>query len=68
MGIEEGQEVQAKYIHNIHKNIITENFLNLEKVVPIQVQEVSRTPNRHDQNKASLWHIIIQMASTVNKE
>jgi hypothetical protein len=39
MGTEEGEEVQAKGIHNIFNKIITENFPNLEKVLPIQVQE-----------------------------
>jgi phosphatidate phosphatase PAH1 len=43
MGIEEGEEVQTKGIHNIFNKIITENFPNLEKVMPIQVQEASRT-------------------------
>jgi hypothetical protein len=46
MGIEEGEEVQAKGIHNIFSKI-TENFPNLEEVMPIQVQEASRTPNRY---------------------
>jgi hypothetical protein len=41
MGIEEGDEVQAKGIHNIFNKIITENFPNLEKVMPIPVQEKS---------------------------
>jgi hypothetical protein len=50
MGIEEGEEVQAKGIHNILDKIITENFPNLEK---IQVQEASRTPNRLDQNRTT---------------
>jgi hypothetical protein len=45
MGIEE-EEVQAKGMHNIFNKIITENFPNLEKSMPIQVQEVSRMPNR----------------------
>jgi hypothetical protein len=45
MGIEEGEEMQAKGIHNIFKKIITENFPNLEKTMPMQVQEGSRTPN-----------------------
>jgi hypothetical protein len=53
MGIEEGEEVQAKGIHNIFNKIITENFPNLEKVMPIQVEEASRTPNRLDQNRTS---------------
>jgi hypothetical protein len=51
--IEEGEEVHGKGIHNIFNKIITENFLNLEKVMPIQIQEASRTPNRLDQNRTS---------------
>jgi hypothetical protein len=51
MGIEE--EVQAKGIHNIFNKIIMGNFPNLEKVMPIQVQEAYRTPNRLDQNRTS---------------
>jgi uncharacterized protein YaaR (DUF327 family) len=45
MGIEEGEEVQAKGMCNIFNKIITENFPNLEKTMLIQIQEVSRTPN-----------------------
>jgi hypothetical protein len=58
MGIEEGEEVQAKGIHNIFDKIITENFPNLETILPTQVQKASRTPNRLDQNRTSPWHII----------
>jgi hypothetical protein len=36
--------------------------------LPIQEQEVSRTPNRFDQNITSLWHIIIKTTSTENGE
>jgi hypothetical protein len=53
MDIEEGEKVQAKGIYNIFNKIITKNFPNLEKVLPIQVQEASRTSNRLDQNRAS---------------
>jgi hypothetical protein len=53
MGIEEGEEVQAKGVRNILNIIITENFPTLEKVMPIQVQEASRTPKRHDHNRTS---------------
>jgi hypothetical protein len=53
MGIEEGEEVQAKGICNIFNKITTENFPNIKKVLPIQVQEASRTPNRLDQNRIS---------------
>jgi hypothetical protein len=53
MGIEEGEEVQAKGICNIFNKIITENFPNLEKTMAIQVQEASRTPNSLDQNRTT---------------
>jgi hypothetical protein len=41
MGIEEGEEVQAKGMCNIFNKIITENFPNLGKSIPIQMQEAS---------------------------
>jgi hypothetical protein len=53
MGIEEQEKVQAKGISNIFNKTITEIFPNLEKTMPIQVQEASRTPNRLDQNRTS---------------
>jgi chromosome segregation ATPase len=40
MGIEEGEEVQAKGMHNIFNKIIAENFSNLKKTMPIQVQDL----------------------------
>jgi hypothetical protein len=55
MGIEGGEEVWKKVIQNIFNKIISGNFSIFEKVMPIQVQEASRTPNRHDQNRTSLW-------------
>jgi hypothetical protein len=68
MGITEGEEVQPKRIHNIFNTIITENFPNLEKVMPIQVQEDSWTPNRLDKNRTFPQHIIIKTTSTENRE
>jgi hypothetical protein len=52
-GIEEGEEMQAKGMGNIVNKVITENFPILEKTMPIQVQEASRTPNRPDQSRAT---------------
>jgi hypothetical protein len=69
MSIEEGEEVQAKGICNIFNKIIIENFPNLEKTMPIQVQEASRTPNRLD--KTELPHDILslkQQAQRIEKE
>jgi archaeosine-15-forming tRNA-guanine transglycosylase len=36
MGIEEGEEVQAKGMRNMFNKIVTESFPNLEKIMPIQ--------------------------------
>jgi chromosome segregation ATPase len=57
MGIEEGEEVQTKRMHNRFNKIRTENLPNLEKTMPIQVQGKSRTLNRPDQNKITPRHI-----------
>jgi hypothetical protein len=67
VGIEEGEEVQAKGIHNIFNKII-ENFTNLKKALHIQVQESSRTPNRCNQNRTSPQHVITKTTSTENRE
>jgi hypothetical protein len=56
MGIEEGEEVQAKEIHNIFNKIIGKNFPNLEKT------------NKLDQNRSSTQHIITKTTSTENRE
>jgi hypothetical protein len=48
MGLEEEEEIQAKGIHNILNKIVTEIFPNLEKAMPMQVQETSKTLNRFD--------------------
>jgi chromosome segregation ATPase len=43
MGIEEGEELQAKGIHNVFNKIITENCPNPKKAMPIQVQDTKQT-------------------------
>jgi hypothetical protein len=68
MGIKDGEEVHAKGMRNIFNKIITENFPNLEKIMPIQVQEASRTQNRLDQNRTTSRHIIIKTTSTETRE
>jgi hypothetical protein len=39
MDTKEREEVQAKRIHNIFNKIITENFLNLEKAMPVRYRK-----------------------------
>jgi archaeosine-15-forming tRNA-guanine transglycosylase len=53
ISIEKGEEVQEKGMHNIFNKVITENSPNLEKTMPIQVQETFRTANRSDQNRTT---------------
>jgi hypothetical protein len=56
MGTAEGKEVKAKGMCNIFNKIITENFPNLEKTMPIQVQ---KPPEHHtDLTKRELPHDI----------
>jgi hypothetical protein len=68
VGIEEGEKVQAKGIHNIFNNLLSEIFPNLKKILPIQAQEVSRTQNRLDQSRTSPQHTIIKTTNTENQE
>jgi hypothetical protein len=68
MGIEVGEEVEAKGIHNIFNKIIPESFPNLEKIMAIHVQETSRIPNRLDQNTTTPQHVIIKTTSKENRE
>jgi hypothetical protein len=42
----EGEEAQAKGIHNTFNKIITENIPKLMKILPIQLQEDSSVENR----------------------
>jgi hypothetical protein len=67
MGIKEREAVQAKEIQNILNKIIAGNLQNLKKELPIQIQESSGTPNRHDQNRTAPQHII-KTTSKENKE
>jgi hypothetical protein len=68
MGTEEGEQVQVQGMHNIFNKILTEIFPNLEKAIPIQMQEASRTPNRPDQNRTKTQYIIIKTTSSETRE
>jgi hypothetical protein len=61
--------VQAKGIHNTINKRITENFPNLQKTMPFQVQEVSSKPK--ELTKIELHHNILslkQQAKRIEKE
>jgi hypothetical protein len=65
MGIEEGEKVQVKGMHNIFNKIITENFPNLEKGFPIQIQEALE--HQTDQIKIEPPHGISSIKQQVQK-
>jgi hypothetical protein len=64
----EGEEVQAKGMRNIFNKMIRENFPYVEKDIPIQMQDASRTPNRPDQNRTTPRHIIIKTTNSETRE
>jgi hypothetical protein len=53
IGIHENENFQVKGPVNIFNKIIEENFPNLKKEMPMNIQEAYRTPNRLDQKRNS---------------
>jgi hypothetical protein len=53
IGVDENEDFQLKGPANIFNIIIEENFPNLKKGMPMNIQEAYRTPNRLDQKKNS---------------
>jgi hypothetical protein len=67
IGIDENEYYQLKGTVNIFNKIIEENFPNLKKELPMNRQEVGRTPNSLDQKRNSSCHIIIKTPNPQNK-
>jgi hypothetical protein len=80
IGIDENEDFQLKGPSNIFNKIIEENFPNLKKEMPTNIQEAYRTPNRLDQKRKkrkkksldqkrnSSRHIIIRTTNALNKD
>ena len=66
--IEESKDLQLKGPINIFNKIIEENFHNLKKELPLNIQKDYRTANRLDLNRNSSWYIIIKTPNALNKE
>jgi hypothetical protein len=67
IGIEENEDSQLKKPVNMFNKIIEENSSNIKKEMPINMQEVYRTPNRLDQKRNSSHHIIIKTPKCTNQ-
>jgi hypothetical protein len=52
----------------LFNKIIEENFPNLKKEMPMNIQETYRTPDRLDQKRNSSRHIIIRTINALNKD
>jgi hypothetical protein len=66
--VDVNEDFQLKGPANIFNKIIEENFPNLKKEVPMNMQEAYRTPNRLDQKRNSSRHIKIRTTNALNKE
>ena len=68
VGVDENEDFQLKGPANIFNKIIEENFPNLKKEMPMNIQEAYRTPNRLDQKRNSSRRIIIRTSNALNKD
>jgi hypothetical protein len=65
--IDKNEDFHLKGPVNIFNKII-ENFPNLKKDVPMNIQEAYRTPNKLEQNRNPSHHIIIKTQNELNKQ
>ena len=68
IGVNENKDFQLKGPANIFNKIIEENFPNLKKKMPMNIQEGYRTPNRLDKKRNSSQHIIIRTTNALIKD
>jgi hypothetical protein len=66
--IDENEDYQLKGPVNVFNKIIEENFPNLNKEMPMNIQGAYRTPNTLDQKRNSSCHIVIKIPNAQNKE
>jgi hypothetical protein len=65
---DENEDFQLKGPVSIFNKIIEENFPNLKKEMPMNIQEACRAPNRLDQKRNSSRHITITTTKALNKD
>ena len=61
------QNRREKGAEGVLEQIIAENFSNLGKETCIEIQELQRTPFRHNLNRSSARHIIMKLAKYKDK-
>jgi hypothetical protein len=60
INIDKKEDFRLKGTGNIFNKIVEENFPNLKKDMPMNLQEAYRTPNSLGQKRNSYCHIIIK--------
>ena len=65
-GISEEEE-REKGAESLSKEIIAENFPNLEKKIGVPLYEANRTPNCLNTKRSSLGHIILKLSKVNDK-
>ena len=68
IGVDENEDFQIKGPANFFNKIIEENFPNLKKDMPTNIQEAYRTPNTLDQKRNYSKHIIMKATNALNKD
>ena len=64
----ESEDLKMKGPANIFSKIMEENFHNLKREMPMNMQEAYRAQNRLDQNRNNSCHKIIKTSNVLNKE
>ena len=67
IGVPEEEEIKKGY-KKVFKEIIAENFPNMEKEIANQVQEAQRVPYRINPKRNMPRHILIKLTKTKHKE
>jgi hypothetical protein len=68
IGVEESENSQLNGPVNIFNKIIEENFPNLKKEMPVNIQEAYRTPSELDQKRNSSLHIINKISNALKRK
>jgi hypothetical protein len=67
IGVDENEDFQFKGPVNIFNKIIEENFPNLKKEMPMNIQEAYKSENRLNQKRNSSQHIKIKKPNALKK-
>ena len=68
IGIEDSEDPQLKVPVNTFNKTMEENFSNLKKKMPINIQEADRPPNRLNQKRNFSSHIVITRQTVLKKK